>query len=276
MPFMTTVAAELPYLRRYARAVTGSQDLGDAAVRETLEALLQAPQEFDLQQPPKRELYRVFHHFWRREAISALKSAGPLSHLTPRSRQSLLLTAVEGFSIDETAHILEISVADVRTDIETARAQLADQLAANIMIIEDETIIALHIKSILRDIGHHVVGVARTRSEAVELAARTAPELVLADICLADGSNGIDAVKDILAHMDVPVIFVTAFPERLLSGERPEPTYLIPKPFDAAVLTATISQALLFHGEQQAMKRNTAAASGSNGLRAHRGARVAR
>ena len=260
MPFMTTVAAELPYLRRYARAVTGSQDLGDAAVRETLEALLEAPREFDLKKPAKLELYRIFHHLWRSETISALKSAGPIAHLTPRSRQALLLTAVEGFSMDDAAHILGVAEGDVRADIETARAQLADELASDVMIIEDETIIALHIKAIVRDIGHRVVGVARTHSEAVELASNTTPELVLADICLADGSSGIDAVKDILSCMDVPVIFVTAFPERLLTGERPEPTYLITKPFDAAVLTATIAQALLFHREQQAMTRDRAAA----------------
>jgi DNA-binding LytR/AlgR family response regulator len=58
----------------------------------------------------------------------------------------------------------------------------------------------------------------------------------------------------------VPVIFVTAFPERLLTGERPEPTYLITKPFDAAVLTATIAQALLFHREAKAISRDRAAA----------------
>lgn len=260
MPFMKAVAAELPYLRRYARAVTGASDLGDAAVRETLEALLEAPREFDMGRPPRLELYRIFHYLWRSETISALKSSGPIAHLTPRSRQALLLTAVEGFSVDETAEILAVSTDDVHADIEAARAQLAAELCSDVMIIEDETIIALHIKSIVKEIGHRVIGVSRTHGEAVEMARQTSPELVLADICLADGSSGIDAVKDILDRMDVPVIFVTAFPERLLTGERPEPTYLITKPFDAAVLTATIAQALLFHREAQAMARDRAAA----------------
>lgn len=260
MPFMSTVAAELPYLRRYARAVTGAADLGDAAVRETLEALLEAPREFDMSRPPRLELYRIFHYLWRSETISALKSSGPIAHLTPRSRQALLLTAVEAFSVEDTAEILAVSTDEVHADIEAARAQLADELCSDVMIIEDETIIALHIKSIVKEIGHRVVGVSRTHSEAVEMARETSPELVLADICLADGSSGIDAVKDILGRVDVPVIFVTAFPERLLTGERPEPTYLITKPFDAAVLTATIAQALLFHREAQAMARDRAAA----------------
>jgi CheY-like chemotaxis protein len=70
---------------------------------------------------------------------------------------------------------------------------------------------------------------------------------VLADIQLADGSSGIDAVKDILARLDVPVIFITAFPERLLTGERPEPTFLITKPFQRSTVKAAISQALFFN-----------------------------
>lgn len=260
MPFKRSVAAELPYLRRYARTVTGASDLGDAAVRETLEALLESPREFDVTRPARPELYRVFHHLWRSETISALRSSGPIAHLTPRSRQALLLTAVEGFSVDEAAGILEISPDAVRDDIEEARTHLADALCSDVMIIEDEAIIALHVKSIVREIGHKVIGVSRTRTEAVEMARETAPELVLADICLADGSSGIDAVKDILGSIDVPVIFVTAFPERLLTGERPEPTYLITKPFDAAVLTATIAQALIFHRESKAMAGGRAAA----------------
>jgi DNA-directed RNA polymerase specialized sigma24 family protein/CheY-like chemotaxis protein len=260
MPFKRSVAAELPYLRRYARTVTGASDLGDAAVRETLEALLESPREFDVTRPPRPELYRVFHHLWRSETISALRSSGPIAHLTPRSRQALLLTAVEGFSVDEAAGILAISPDEVRDDIEEARTHLADELCSDVMIIEDEAIVALHVKSIVREIGHKVIGVSRTRTEAVEMAQETEPELVLADICLADGSSGIDAVKDILASIDVPVIFVTAFPERLLTGERPEPTYLITKPFDAAVLTATIAQALLFHRESKALTGDRAAA----------------
>ena len=260
MPFIRSVAAELPYLRRYARTVTGAADLGDAAVREALEALLESPEKFDVTQPPRLELYRIFHHLWRSETISALKSSGPIAHLTPRSRQALLLTAVEGFSVDEAAAILAISPDVVREDIAEARTHLADELCSDVMIIEDEAIIALHIKSIVREIGHKVIGVSRTHHEAVEMARETKPELVLADICLADGSSGIDAVKDILESIDTPVIFVTAFPERLLTGERPEPTYLITKPFDAAVLTATIAQALLFHRESKAMARDQAAA----------------
>jgi len=249
MSFKAELGPQLPYLRRYARALTGSQTLGDAAVREVLEALLAAPDEFDSSLPPRQELYRIFHRLWHGLAsISAQASA--IASLAVHTRQALLLTSIEGFSIAQASEILGSSIEDITAEIDAARDAIAESLHSHVMIIEDEAIIALHLKSIVEDLGHQIAGIARTRSEAVELASRANPELVLADISLADGSSGIDAVKDILATMSVPVIFITAFPERLLTGERPEPTYLITKPFSPETVTATIGQALLFHREQ--------------------------
>jgi CheY-like chemotaxis protein len=256
MSLKAVLGAELPFLRRYARALTGSQNRGDAAVRETLEALLAAPDEFGGDHSPRLELYRLFHKY---RQVMADGDGGLVASLAMPMRQALLLTAVEGFSLSETAIILGSTVDDVTLEIAAARQSIADDLQAKVMIIEDESIIALHIKSIAEDLGHSVTGVARTRREAVDLAGRAPPELVLADISLADGSSGIDAVKDILEIMDVPVIFITAFPERLLTGERPEPTYLITKPFEPETVTATIGQALLFHRERRASLNPVAA-----------------
>jgi CheY-like chemotaxis protein len=228
--------------------LTGSQTLGDAAVREVLEALLAAPQEFDNNLPPRQELYRVFHRLWHGLASAGL-NGGAIASLSMHTRQALLLTAIEDFTAAQAADILGSTIADVTAEIDAAREAIADSLQSRVMIIEDEAIIALHIKSIVEDLGHDVAGIARTRSEAVAMAGQAGPELVLADISLADGSSGIEAVKDILAIGDVPVIFITAFPERLLTGERPEPTYLITKPFSPETVAATIGQALLFHRE---------------------------
>jgi CheY-like chemotaxis protein/DNA-directed RNA polymerase specialized sigma24 family protein len=252
MSLKVALGSELPFLRRYARALTGSQTLGDAAVRETLEALLQEPGLFDASKPARQELYRLFHRLWK--GMATVNGRGGLvANLAPHSRHALLLTAIEGFSIFDVATILAADPASVTLAIASARAAITDSLAGNVMIIEDESIIALHIKSIVEDLGHSVTGVARTRAEAVALAGRIRPELVLADISLADGSSGIDAVRDILEAIDVPVIFITAFPDRLLTGERPEPTYLITKPFEPETVTATIGQALLFHRESAAL-----------------------
>ncbi|MEO5598826.1 MAG: response regulator [Novosphingobium sp.] len=248
MPLKSAIAPQLPYLRRYARALTGSQSLGDGAVREVLEALLQAPDEFDRDRPERLELYRVFHRLWQGMGSVGV-AEGLVARLSLHVREALLLTAIEGFSVAEAAEILGSSVADVTAQIVAARAAIKDALHASVMIIEDEPIIALHIRSIVEELGHSVAGVARTRAEAVALAARVQPELVLADISLADGSSGIDAVREILEVLDVPAIFITAFPERLLTGEGYEPTYLITKPFEPETVMAAIGQAVMIHRE---------------------------
>lgn len=253
MSLKAAVAPELPFLRRYARALTGSQKMGDAAVRQVLEGLLLAPEELDTRKPARVELYRIFHQLWRHDTLfEPSGNDGLVARLPVQGRQALLLTAVEGFSMQEAADILRSDVESVSANSAFARQSITDSLQSSVMIIEDEAIIALHIRSIVESLGHSVTGVARTRSEAVALAERTQPELVLADISLADGSSGIDAVKDILSAMNVPVIFITAFPERLLTGERPEPTYLITKPFEPETVIATIGQALLVHREKLA------------------------
>ena len=87
---------------------------------------------------------------------------------------------------------------------------------------------------------------ARTHREAVAAIGEAKPGLILADIQLADGSSGLDAVNDILGALSTPVIFITAYPERFLTGAPPEPAFLVTKPFSVDSLKAVISQALFF------------------------------
>ena len=252
------LAPHLPFLRRYGRALTGSQKHGDHYVRATLEAIVAAPDQFPRDIDPRLGLYRMFQGIWnstnydeKREEASDADGAeaiarARLSRMTPVSRQALLLTAMEGFSPEDAAYLIDVEVDEVESLVSEALAEIEQQTHARVMIIEDEPIIAMDIETIVRDLGHEVTGVAVTRDEAVALAMDDRPGLVLADIQLADDSSGIDAVKDILAEFEVPVIFITAFPERLLTGERPEPTFLITKPFQRATVKAAISQALFF------------------------------
>ena len=124
---------------------------------------------------------------------------------------------------------------------------MSHAIAGRILIIEDEAIIAMDLESIVSEMGHTVVGNARTRSDAVDMVARQKPDLILADIQLADNSSGIDAVRDVLTfHEDLPVIFITAFPERLLTGARPEPAFLISKPYTEIQVRSAVSQAMFF------------------------------
>jgi DNA-directed RNA polymerase specialized sigma24 family protein/CheY-like chemotaxis protein len=260
MSLLARLAPHLPYIRRYARALTGDQTTGDHYVRVALEALAAGERSLDGDLSPRVALYHVFHAIWlssgaqleaRRDdnALSRTRRRLPrLMRIAPRSRQAFLLTALEGFTPSEAAQILDCDFGEVERLISDAQAEIDAELATDVLIIEDEPVIAADIEALVKELGHHVTDIAATRGEAVDAVARRTPGLVLADIQLADGSSGIDAVKDILGkRMDVPVIFITAFPERLLTGERPEPTFLITKPFQPETVKAAIGQALFFH-----------------------------
>jgi CheY-like chemotaxis protein len=262
LSLLARLAPHLPYVRRYARALTGDQTSGDQYVRVALEALAAGEKTLDSSLSPRVALYHVFHAIWGatgaqlENPIDAdLASSGDprqrLMRIAPRSRQAFLLTALEGFTPSEAAQILSTDFEEVDQLIAKAQAEIDAELATEVLIIEDEPVIAADIEALVRELGHKVIDIAATRTEAVEAAARHRPGLVLADIQLADGSSGIDAVKDILSRFDVPVIFITAFPERLLTGERPEPTFLITKPFQPETVKAAIGQALFFHPARQ-------------------------
>jgi len=256
MGLLDRLAPHLPYVRRYARALTGEQAAGDAYVRASLEALAAGEASLPPQLTPRVALYHVFHAIWggtgaklepTEESSEGTDPAHRLMRIPPRSRQAFLLTALEGFNPGEAAQILDTSAAEIEQLIAAAQAEIDAELATDVLIIEDEPVIAADIEALVKELGHRVVDIAATRAEAVEAVARHRPGLVLADIQLADGSSGIDAVKDILGRFNVPVIFITAFPERLLTGERPEPTFLITKPFQPETVKAAIGQALFFH-----------------------------
>ena len=257
MTITESLAPHLPYLRRYARALTGSQQSGDAYVRAALTALLAGKTELSNDLPPRVALYQLFHAIWASTSgqldqdvsvdVRQLTPEERLRSLSSADRAALLLTAVEGFSLSEAGKILGETPEEVEQSIVEAQHAIERQLASRVLIIEDESIIALDLENLVTELGHKVVGTAASKDEAVNKARVQQPGLILADINLGEGGSGIDAVTEILRSFDIPVIFVTAYPERLLTGERPEPTYLITKPFLPETVQATIGQALFFH-----------------------------
>ncbi len=257
MSLTARVAVHLPYLRRYARAVTGSQTSGDAYVAAVLEALIADISIFPDTGDDRVALYRLFVTIYDSTKVELPQIVSPfawekraaanLATVPTRARHAFLLITVEGFSTSEAASVLRVSEGEFNALFNEASMEISRQVATDIMIIEDEPLIALDIEQMVEDLGHRVTGIARTHAEAVDLYKRTSPKMVLADIQLADGSSGIDAVNDILKVDTIPVIFITAFPERLLTGERPEPAFLVTKPFNPDMVKALISQALFFN-----------------------------
>jgi len=255
-PFLSVIVADLlPYLRRYARALSGSQATGDKYAAATLEALLHDRSVFDGGYSHKVALFKAFHAIWSssgalhegfEDGITA-RAQKHLSKLAPNTREVLLLRTIEEFSDDEIAVIMDMDASEVTELYSIALRDMEDSISGRVLIIEDEAIIALDLQSIVADIGHRITGVAPTHKAAMELFAKERPDLILSDIQLADGSSGIDAVNEILkAAHDTPVIFITAFPERLLTGERPEPAFVITKPYSEEQVRSAVSQAMFF------------------------------
>jgi CheY-like chemotaxis protein len=251
------IAPHLPFLRRFSRALTGDQTAGDSYVAALLEAIIADPSSYENARDIRVSLYASFCKLWESVTFNMKRgrdtpeweiAAGRyLETVAPKAREAFLLLSVESFTIAQVAQILSEPVTHVEHLIDEASRQLAAQVATDVIVIEDEPIIALDLESLLESLGHLVTGVARTEKEALRLASIKRPGLVLADIQLADGSSGIDAVNQMLSNFEVPVIFITAFPERLLTGEKPEPAFLITKPFVPEMVKAVVSQALFFN-----------------------------
>jgi DNA-directed RNA polymerase specialized sigma24 family protein len=260
MPLAAKIAPHLPNLRRFARLLAGSQRSGDAAVARVLEAIAADPSSFP-NLPPRIGLYHSFLNVFTARLADpvaqadelGVTAARSLAALPAKARQAFLLVSVEGFDRNEAAQILEVSDARIDELLKQANSEIGRQIATDVLIIEDEPLIAADLSRILMDLGHRVTSVARTREDAMKAAALHKPGLVLADIRLADGSSGLDAVNDILGSFAVPIVFITAYPEKLMTGERPEPTFLISKPFREEAVKAIVSQVLFF--DQQAVRR---------------------
>ncbi|MFK7743760.1 MAG: response regulator [Roseobacter sp.] len=248
------LADHLPYMRRFARAMTGSQSSGDRFVAAALEAILADRSVLD-GVDVKTGLFRVLYRIWSsagapvEEGEDGLKARAQkhMAKLTDDSREALLLHTLEGFTFDKIGQIIGIEQSEAEDLVQTARREMADAVSGSVMIIEDEAIIAMDLETIISDMGHRVTGVATTRAEAVSLGKTDVPDLILADVQLADNSSGIDAINDLMDALgERPVIFITAFPERLLTGEKHEPAFLISKPYAEEQVISAVSQAMFF------------------------------
>jgi len=226
----------LPYARRYARALTGSQKSGDRLVAECLQTLMKAA--------PDNLIARHALYAGVTEAFDRLDPVGEDEGLSQRQRQLLLLTSLEEVPIAQAAVITGMAPDSASRELGEARDRLRNAAATDVLIIEDEPIIAMDIEELVQGCGHRVVGMAASEAEAVALATRTRPGLILADINLGVGGDGAAAVARILQHHQAPVIFVTAYPERLLTGEPFEPAFVITKPFEPMTLAIATYQAV--------------------------------
>ena len=231
----------LPYARRFARALTGSQERGDALVAESLSALLASE---TAEREARLALYAALTQ--RCSNPTTEPEIEPLAPdgISAVQRQLLLLTSLEELTIEQAAHVVGLPLEEATVELAEARQHIIAPPSTSVLIIEDEPIIAMDIEELVRSCGHTVIGVAGTEAEAVEAAERHRPGLILADINLGPGGDGQQAVARIMRHHYAPVIFVTAYPERLLTGAAVEPAFVITKPFEPLALAIATYQAV--------------------------------
>lgn len=230
------IREELPNLRRYGRAITGHQVTADCAVITLMQDYAGRKMPTFESDGLRLALYRDLSMSLQQEVDGSVK--------TPNSRRVHFLTEVQRFTFEQAGHILNVSEHGARELHERACEEIKKLDKARILIIEDEAFISTHLWALAEELEHSVTAIARTKDEAVKAARKTQPTLILSDIHLADGSSGIDAVADISKICSAPTIFITAFPDRLLTGDRQEPLFLINKPFHDTEVSASISQAI--------------------------------
>ncbi len=227
----------VPYLRRYARAATGDTAKGDACVERVLQQIIDLSMDtsFEETEFDRERLFSMLDQ--QLDQLSGSSAA--------RARRALLLIAVESLPHAAVRRILGVSDEELEKMLIIAEADFTASTATRMLIIEDEVLISAQLKRLAEGLGHKVIGVAITADAAVAISKEQTPDIVLCDIHLADGSQGTDAIAAMQLPDSVPVVFVTAYPEKYLSTTNEGPSYLITKPFDPEYLKAVIGHALI-------------------------------
>src|SRR5579862_481475 len=198
-PIAQTVPHILPDLRRYARALSGSCEVGDVWVAGCLELLLRDSDCIRPGDDVKLEMFRLLH----RCVDVAVCMPPRASDAQPRERlereilglpmidrQILLLVTLEGFSLDQAADLAGLHPREAEIRLRAADQKLRTVVSGRVLIIEDEPIVAMDLVNVVRNAGHVLTGVAPTNRRALELARDRTPDLILADVRLRSGDSG--------------------------------------------------------------------------------------
>jgi len=237
MAVNTTIALELPSLRRFARSMTGSQRAGDVYVSCMLDRLLLDPGLVSRGHPVKISLFRQLASI----LASACESTQPTGYRAfelraHRARQAWLLFAVEQMTVEEIAIVLDLGVSDIRGLLTGVAREVKQQSRAHVVIMEDDGALGLELAAMVERLGHEVAGIAQSSQKALTIIASLQPDLVIAEAHLLQSASK-------RGDLATTTICMSARPEELLTGLRPEPAFVLTKPFDVLPVEAMISQA---------------------------------
>lgn len=240
-PVRQIIESHLPALRRFAWAYTGSRTAGDDAVSIFLKACISQSDIFKSPLAHKVRLFQLLH----RQIKLRTHVHETIEQLGRQVRSVFLLSALEHFSTSDIAAIIGEPETRAVFLLRHAETQSQRNEAMEVLIIEDEALIAMELKAIVEKMGHRVVGRAATQRQAMMLAKQLKPDLVLADVQLAGGDSGIQAVSDLRKLSDIEPVFVTAFPDRVSKSMDSSPLFIISKPFAPDLIETTLSQAAM-------------------------------
>jgi len=240
----------LPFLRRYARALTGSIEAGDDLVAAAVKESLQRPDGYGLGSPVRLPLYSLLHNLfdhegpWPAPPPSTHPMETALAMLPETERRLFLLVSLEELTIVDAARILDIGLNEARALMTDAQEALREALIANILIVEDDAIIAFDLAETVRNMGHKVCGTATTMEAALATARSCQPTLALMDLRLAHGDSGITTAQVLRRSSELPIIFVTAFGDELTRQGLEHLGPIIRKPFTREQIERAITQAV--------------------------------
>jgi DNA-directed RNA polymerase specialized sigma24 family protein/CheY-like chemotaxis protein len=250
--------AQLPYMRRYGRALTGSTIRGDDLVTRAVEAALTEPERYQLdtddEPVTRRRLYTLLNELYDTDTGAAGATVSPpepghpieaaLSSLPEQERRVFLLVSLEELSTPQAADVMGVPAEEARDALGRAQNAMREQLVANILIVEDDAIIAYDLTETVLGMGHKVCGTAATMEEALAAAAANQPSLALMDLRLAHGGSGITTAQALRETRALPIIFVTAFAEELKQRGLDYLGPVIKKPFTREQIERAITQAV--------------------------------
>lgn len=237
-------------LRRYATTLIDDAAEAEHLVFTCAERALVEPQAI---RPGsvKLDLFILFHRLWStataQGATSAPAPSFVLIALPAARRDAAVALLIAEFHLDEVAMILGAPRSEIDRFLLGADAlepPAPGRSAINVLIVEDEYVSALDLADVVERMGYKVCGVTAGSLAACTMATTHKPHLVLADIRLTDGDDGVDAVQRIRTQLDIPVVFVTGYPRDLIGKWTRDPTFVVEKPVDEEELRVAIDLSL--------------------------------
>jgi CheY-like chemotaxis protein len=187
------------------------------------------------------------HSVWNADSANADRDGAEAARLMALALEIVRPSHLEKLSYGPQAYILGLDVLEVREYLSETLNEIGLPASAAILIIEDEAAVALDLARIVRQTGHRVCGTAGHLEQAVAVAGRTRPVLVLADVQLNDGPEaGIAAVQEIRRTGQTAAVYVTAYPERV--RQTVSESLIVSKPFMAHDIQTAMWRALIQHG----------------------------